>query len=875
MFEISETIILAPGAKQAELLKSLAKVNVNTFGFRIVSSCELANIALERNGIAIKQTFLSEIKQALLIYDNLKKTNYFKQYTFSDACALIKSFNEFRQYTPNDDDFTKLDSSSFKEKNDAIKSVFTNYLEKLSNTDSIDEISNIRLAIDNDCQITNVRFVTYEEFPLTPLEKKLLDVVSCGKFETLCLSDLSKILNVKTYTKAFGTTNEIENILGYINDNELPMDQCMVVTTENTLYSKILTNYRDVLGFNLTIGLSESISSTNAGRLFSSLDDWCENFNFIDYLNKIVYANYFNLEQFKLDIGFDEANIPINESLSYLKKISFDTIITYIGNLKLSFDKNINNEKVDLLVKNVNHELQLNSTKLDVLREQIILGYVNNAKEILNCGYAHFINKYTKINLANLSKENNALTSITSLLLLSEENNIPYSDIRTAILQTSVGGASSESGKLLVTSIQKAKSIFRPYVFIVGLSNNYFPGGPQEDPMFLDEDYAQFGEIDHSNNKITFKKNDLTYLITLLNTYSQEIHLSFSIYNSETLKSQSCSSAILDIYKKENGNDKTLSNFNDEFIKSSNKFKFVKFFSSKLLDDNKIGNALLENKIVEPILNANEPILDQKVENYHKISLSASRVETYVKCPYKFFLKYVLGLPDPVDNDMFEVMSAIDSGNLVHSLLENFQKTNTPGEKENLLENAKNALNKYFLEHPTTNEISKEIKSKQFLQMIENAYDMDDGYPNLLAEEDLSCVHKESGLLIHGFPDKVVIHNNELKIIDFKTKNKIEHDFLEPETVVQLVMYSYIIEHSTTLKDKNGKNFKVRELEYRYLKLKEKPNGCDIEQYYEEFSKQLIDLKNSYETGVFKQNTRNCAFCKFKDICRPKEKKDG
>ena len=56
---MKECIILAPGARGTELIKSLAMHGVNSFNLRICSAVELARISLMRSGVSVTQDFVS------------------------------------------------------------------------------------------------------------------------------------------------------------------------------------------------------------------------------------------------------------------------------------------------------------------------------------------------------------------------------------------------------------------------------------------------------------------------------------------------------------------------------------------------------------------------------------------------------------------------------------------------------------------------------------------------------------------------------------------------------------------------------------------------------------------------------------------------
>ena len=63
-----------------------------------------------------------------------------------------------------------------------------------------------------------------------------------------------------------------------------------------------------------------------------------------------------------------------------------------------------------------------------------------------------------------------------------------------------------------MTTISKAKSIIRDYLFVVGLSSQLYPGSPEEDYIILDQDYKDLGyEGSKPQDNIKEKKKDLNF----------------------------------------------------------------------------------------------------------------------------------------------------------------------------------------------------------------------------------------------------------------------------------------------------------------------------------------------------------------------------
>ena len=74
---MKERIILAPGTKASELLRTLAKFGKSTIGLRIVSPVELAKTALMKSGISTRERFLTVLEEPALVFSfisNILKT---------------------------------------------------------------------------------------------------------------------------------------------------------------------------------------------------------------------------------------------------------------------------------------------------------------------------------------------------------------------------------------------------------------------------------------------------------------------------------------------------------------------------------------------------------------------------------------------------------------------------------------------------------------------------------------------------------------------------------------------------------------------------------------------------------------------------------
>lgn len=867
---LKQTIYLATHINESEKLKSLAIFHHNTINTHYFNALELAKYLLQLSGVTINKTFISNDDIAAALYKDIKKIKYFEKFTLNDILGLIDSVNDLRSYIVTDEEKEindKLPPLPFEEKNKAIKEVYHLMQQFFKENNLIDEVGLIRYALDNTKTFSNINFINVND--KYPLHIALLNKASGGNVQLLTYED--KPLKIASYVKGFGQTNEVENILRYIYDNKIPFDQCLVAAAETKDYANIFTNYRDVLGLPITIGTGTIVLETRPGKLFSIINDWIDNFYNTEYLKNIIYDESFNLTKLKETLMIPEDDFEeINKSLEYPEIISLDSIITTVGDMKLTFDERDNNKKLDEYYHLLCKYEKEGFNKENTIRRKQEYEYVARFVNELSLGFSQFFEKYV---ITNDAKDKNALGKILKCLFYHFTYGVSYEDIKKTIFAQNVGRESIKENSLYFTSIDNALSCLRPYLFIVGLSSNNFPGMSKEDPVLLDEDYEAFDVNKASNRNIINNKETFFRLLDEANKEDVSIHLSYAFYNSQSLKEQNASSVIFESYKKENGLDKTVEDFEMEFKKvNQTKYKFVEFFDSGILPISSIGNAVVSNKKVSyeklPV-NNDEASIDLTKLLRKPRGFSASSVTNYAHCPYLFYLKDVLRIEQEEDVDIYQVIPANEWGTLAHYLLETLDK-NVVTTKEDFGLIASQRFEEYLIMHKPINTVLADLEKNEFVEMMENAYEMESNYKTLFREEDIVTTHKESGIRIHGFPDKVIENiNGTVRVVDYKTGKSIKHYSYDAASMIQCTMYAYIIEQT--------KKRTVAGFEYWYLRHKYIVYSNDNEEmmmdHYKNLTDTLLNLKKSLTTGVFTPNTDHCSSCYYRNICMKGKKK--
>ena len=860
---LKSVIVLTNAIDESEKIKSLSSFNVSTFDLRYMSALELAEYLLQLSGISYKEQFVKNDLIAAALYKKVRKIDYFNLFTYNDVLQLVSALEDLRYQIVDSEAetiFAKLPTDKFVAKNSAVKQAYELLTKYLEENNYIDEVGVIRLALSKIKPIEDIEFIRYEKSHLRPLELALLNKAAGREVKETKINEDDKPLVIKTYTKAFGQTNEIEDILNFIYKEKIPFDQCLIASAEETNYANVLSNYRDLLNAPITLGVGKLITSTGPGKLFALLDDWMSNHYRYEYLLKVINSECFDIEKFKKDLNLNGDLTVINEGLGSRYEITLDSVAEIVGRLKVGFEDSENNLKkyqaYEELIRRYYAEKYHEEESTSRYRS---MGYVKKFIDIINLGMANFIESYVVIRDSKVDE--NALGKILRMLSFEKEYGIKHEDVRTQLFAQKIAREKPQPGSLYFTSISRAASCLRKYLFVTGLSSNNFPGSSKENPLLLDRDYEPFGVKEASNRDIKNNKENYEYLLEEAKKYGVEIHLSWASYNSESLKTQNSSSVVFETYKKENGENKTLADFDKEF--KSEKYRYIEYFANNLLPISSIGKALVNNKPNNCIKGEKKEAEEVSVETLKDRPFSASAITTFAKCQYLFYLQYVLGVNQPEDIDVFEVIPANEYGTMAHDLLEHLNKSKTS--EEEFANEALKRFNEYLILNPNDNEALVEDCRNNFLKMMQNAYEMEGNEQTAFREKDIYYTDKETGLRIHGFPDKVIKNSDgTYRIVDYKTGHKVKHKVDDIPSMIQCTLYAYILE--------KNRHIKVTSFEYRYLRNKvvvySTNLGYTMDTHYANLEATLNNLKYALETGKFADQEKSvCKDCYFKAVC--------
>ena len=883
-----ETIVLAPGLVGSEIAQSLAFHGINTFQVRFCSAAELARLALMRAGIPIRQEILDSREETAIVAGAVQGEDFFSRVSYTDIQSIAGALRRMRSLVTEASEAetirAHMSQGSFTRKNAALVNVYQKYMLSLSGRGALDAVGLIRKAA-TECRPLDADFIVLEEFPLNPLEKHLLRVLSDGAFARRSVKDLFHVkeqtTHVSTYKKCYGAPNEVETILSDLYTGR-QLDRSVVAVTNPAVYSQLFFDYALLYDIPVTFGCGISVGNSNPAKLLSLYYRWTTSGFFgANALLEMIRSSAF-------DMSVLTAQFPAQENFSW------SVFYEVLGALRLTNDRTVNTKRMDGFKKAAREEADLNGgegTKdyKTVRWKMQCVPCLEIMSEELALPPEEFIKKYACIRRGSSTNADRLLMSLdqSSANMIYEELKVIHSaeidqteeNLILNLLKRNVCFQGSEAGKLYVTDIRGAFSTVRENLYIAGLSASNYPGSPREDYLLLDEDLLHFGdgaELYLADEKIRRKRRDLLSLAELASGLGCSLFISYAGLNVSELKKDNASSLIFELYRMEHG-EKASSSEMEKQIQE------VGYFAPAISPSRKIGQAYNdEMKILPDVKDARKEAV-QKVTAQEKTGgslpeefpapvpgyaarlereYSVSAIDTFCKCPKRFMLRYVMGIQEPDTTDVFTVMSPIDTGNLAHALMERLG--NSTMSLEDFMELSGEYFDRFIAEKPPL--VSEKIPAvrEDFLEMMETAYSMDPHREVILGEEELHYTH-ESGIRIRGIPDRVEkLPDGSCLIVDFKSGRKINHNQDDPGTCLQALLYACMMENE---------GYPVKAGEYRYLR-----EGATVSCRYdsgmrEQVSRILEEFRDSLENSNYPipedagPDSDTCKFCKYMAIC--------
>jgi len=282
--------------------------------------------------------------------------------------------------------------------------------------------------------------------------------------------------------------------------------------------------------------------------------------------------------------------------------------------------------------------------------------------------------------------------------------------LRTLVTSLAVGQSSPLPGHLHVSSLGSGGFSGRPVTFVAGLTEGAFPGPGPQDPVLLDAERETISPFLATTADAL--KSDLFSLAVLLSSLRGRVTLSYPAYDIMEERTLYPSSALLQVRRLSRGDAGLDYSALDQAFRSEaraagrldpagflpdggeNALDEMDWWFGRLARDGRFLDGLdavlkafpsLRGGLEAAAARNGDPLTEYEglvrldrgrfdpVRN-HDIMLSASRLELMAKCPYGYFLKYILGIepPEELEIDRSRWLDPMRRGSLIHEILCDF-----------------------------------------------------------------------------------------------------------------------------------------------------------------------------------------------------------
>ena len=578
----------------------------------------------------------------------------------------------------------------------------------------------------------------------------------------------------------------------------------------------------------------------------------------------LAFQNYINTRKIKGSMIFDDKYFSLDEKF-------------YENDEKLKNEKKEELEKVNSIRKII---ISLVKDLYEVRNEKLkALDFVKEIfkildTEIIKSGFNQF-QENIKENKLDIFEENSQvwdkfLTNLEQIAGILGKSYTKldkiYKLLEKSCEASSIGIIPPAIDQVLIGDFSRDRINDRKIKIFVGMTDIYFPGNNSND-ILISENEKTALEKEGYDLKIYKEKKDDKILLNLLRmfTSSEKIFFSYSLINksNDPMNMSTSISDIINIfpnisYKKLSQNkfsnvkysidlldlkaSQILWNIKNKEKTSEDEKEFVKTYLKykKNHDDNfNYSQNSSYDLFLKGLTYSNEkfPLReDISKKLYKKNKFSVSEIETYAKCPYKYFVNYGLRAKENKNLDV----DNLEIGNIVHYNMEDISKKLQGIDLEKIDEKdlekivnesfekaIKNSLdrdragdkkNKFILSNiyestqKSSKKIMNQIKNGKFqIDGVEEKYGKGEKYPQVYVDEKN---------YLEGRIDRIDRFKNYIRIIDYKTGTK-EIKIANVLNGFELQLFVYML----SIKEKKSEN--LSPIASFYLPLKDEVKKLD------------------------------------------------
>jgi len=533
--------------------------------------------------------------------------------------------------------------------------------------------------------------------------------------------------------RAVGPGNECREILRRIMGDKTRFDEVEVIHPPGPAYPAIFHLLAERARLPVTYSGGIPVSFTSPGRVFMGLADWLQNDYLVADLSRLVEAG--DLELLSESVEDSSSSLRIS---GHLRRAMIgwgrERYLECLAKFRVGREADLyrpphgqDEERSPAVIASLRRDIE----ELGRLTEAVgsFLALFPEAGASGECGEVDFPGLCqgfrtvleTKVRLRS-ELDRQALEVIVSELRQAAGEGLgppppatldpadALDRLRTLITSLTVGSSSPLPGHLHVSSFESGGFSGRPETFIVGLTDSAFPGPGPQDPVLLDSEREAISPFLPTTADAL--KSNLYAMAVLLSSLRGKVTLSYPAYDIMEERTLYPSSVLLQAHRLSRGDaglDYTALDqaFQNEARQAGrlDPAGFLPDDRDNALDERDwwFGRLVRDGRFLDGIdavrrnfaslgrgldaaaARGGDPLTEYEglvrldrgrydpVIN-HEIALSASRLELLAKCPYGYFLRYILGVepPEELELDRSRWLDPLQRGSLIHEILCDF-----------------------------------------------------------------------------------------------------------------------------------------------------------------------------------------------------------
>ena len=699
--------------KQKENLKFLGKTDKNLeLTLRMITEFKKNNVTeelLEANVSSIEDNYLKlKLEDIKLLYSEFNKEIENKYLDDDDLLSIIKDtikqsimFKDSYIYIDEFAGFTKQEYGIIEEllklANEVNISICTDLLEKNECLESDIFLENkktvlklIKLANSNNIKILEpvelVNIYRYKSEELKHLVENLY-ALNNKKYEKDG-KDIKLFLANNNYSEIENVAN---NIVELVRDNGYRYKDISIITKETGEYSSLIKSIFSKYNIPIFIDEKKDLNQNILVKYIISILDIFSKSLSIDTIFNYLKIGFTNIK---------DEDIFILEN--YCKKVGITGIKKFTNEWTIVTESKENIEKLNELRKQIinpllkfKENLGKDKTVRDITKSLYVFLEENNIKDILFEKINTFTNQ-GKIDLANIYNTSwdilidilDELVTVLGYEKVSFEN---YTNLlKVGFNNSSLGKIPATLDEVIVGDVDRSRSGNKKVVFIIGLNDGKFPSISKNEGFINDEErivLKQNGiEIAKTTKEQIYDENFNIY--KSFGVAEEKLYLSYPASDNEGKGLRK--SILINKVKKIFPNLVEESDIIQSKTYISSKditFDLLLLNLRKYLNGEDIDGIWLEvykiysedQEYKEKLENAIKGFYYSNLgENINKENLemlygdtlrtSISKLESYKRCPFSYYLKYALKLSERIELKL----EKLDTGTLMHDIIDDF-----------------------------------------------------------------------------------------------------------------------------------------------------------------------------------------------------------